>query len=529
MNLSENLKRIRKDNNLSQEQLADKLGVSRQSVSKWESGLAYPEMDKVLQICKMFNLNIDELLNQNIKEVNEAKQSKNNINKIVDDFLDYITKTIDMFSCMKFKDKVKCLFEQFIIICVVVIALLLLGVIVKNIISSILSFLPSDIYYSIYNILINGVYLLFCLVFGVSLVLYIFKVRYLDYYVIVKEKVNFKDEKILNDNLDKEKDEVLEDKEKKNNKKFFHKEKETIIIREPKHSGYKFISGLVKCLLFLLKSIVCLIALCFCFSFICFIICLTLSFLFIKTGLTFIGALFILLAAIIINYILLDMCYKFIINKKRNNKFLSTSFIISLILIGVGTGLFMIGLKDFKYVNDFDNSRYISTEEIIDMKDNSFIKWIDDEDYIIEDRKDIRIELYYSKFMKYELNQYDNGHIEIWFNKDYKNYNPINEINAYLDDFNNKRFVEYYNYDIKVYTSKENIQKLKNNKDKYFEQENNYQRAIEDLRDERDELSNQINQYQEDIRKLENEIENNKEVILNLEKSLEYERNNNYE
>ena len=36
--LSENLKRIRKDNNLSQEQLAEKLGVSRQSVSKWENG-----------------------------------------------------------------------------------------------------------------------------------------------------------------------------------------------------------------------------------------------------------------------------------------------------------------------------------------------------------------------------------------------------------------------------------------------------------------------------------------------------------
>ena len=49
--LSENLKRIRKDNNLSQEQLAEKLGVSRQSVSKWENGEAYPEMDKVLQLC----------------------------------------------------------------------------------------------------------------------------------------------------------------------------------------------------------------------------------------------------------------------------------------------------------------------------------------------------------------------------------------------------------------------------------------------------------------------------------------------
>ena len=71
MNLSDNLKKIRKDNNLSQEQLAEKLGVSRQSVSKWESGIAYPEMDKVLQLCKMFNLNIDELLNQNISEVKE--------------------------------------------------------------------------------------------------------------------------------------------------------------------------------------------------------------------------------------------------------------------------------------------------------------------------------------------------------------------------------------------------------------------------------------------------------------------------
>ena len=47
MKLSNNLKNIRKENNLSQEQLAEKLGVSRQAVSKWESGQSYPEMDKV--------------------------------------------------------------------------------------------------------------------------------------------------------------------------------------------------------------------------------------------------------------------------------------------------------------------------------------------------------------------------------------------------------------------------------------------------------------------------------------------------
>lgn len=63
MNLAENLKKIRKENNLSQEQLAEKLSVSRQSVSKWESGQAYPEMDKVLQLCKLFNISVDDLLN----------------------------------------------------------------------------------------------------------------------------------------------------------------------------------------------------------------------------------------------------------------------------------------------------------------------------------------------------------------------------------------------------------------------------------------------------------------------------------
>ena len=59
---SENLKKIRKDNNLSQEQLADELGVSRQAISKWESAVAYPEMDKIITLCDRFNLNIDDLL-----------------------------------------------------------------------------------------------------------------------------------------------------------------------------------------------------------------------------------------------------------------------------------------------------------------------------------------------------------------------------------------------------------------------------------------------------------------------------------
>ena len=77
--LSENLKKIRKDHNLSQEQLSELLGVSRQAISKWESSAAYPEMDKVIQICNEFNLNIDDLLNKDIRECKNQEKQKNNM------------------------------------------------------------------------------------------------------------------------------------------------------------------------------------------------------------------------------------------------------------------------------------------------------------------------------------------------------------------------------------------------------------------------------------------------------------------
>ena len=48
MSLSENLQNLRKINNLSQEELAEKLNVSRQAVSKWESGSGFPETEKII-------------------------------------------------------------------------------------------------------------------------------------------------------------------------------------------------------------------------------------------------------------------------------------------------------------------------------------------------------------------------------------------------------------------------------------------------------------------------------------------------
>lgn len=59
---AENLQFYRKKENMTQEELAEKMEVSRQTVSKWESAVSYPEMDKILVLCDMFGCDMDTLV-----------------------------------------------------------------------------------------------------------------------------------------------------------------------------------------------------------------------------------------------------------------------------------------------------------------------------------------------------------------------------------------------------------------------------------------------------------------------------------
>ncbi len=68
MTLGEKLSKLRKEYSYTQEQLADILGVSRQSISKWESDLAYPETDKLIKMGKLFECSMDYLLNEDVTE-----------------------------------------------------------------------------------------------------------------------------------------------------------------------------------------------------------------------------------------------------------------------------------------------------------------------------------------------------------------------------------------------------------------------------------------------------------------------------
>lgn len=68
MSLAENLQYLRAREGVTQEQLAERLDVSRQSVSKWESAASYPEMDTLLKLCDMFRVDMDTLLRGSVEK-----------------------------------------------------------------------------------------------------------------------------------------------------------------------------------------------------------------------------------------------------------------------------------------------------------------------------------------------------------------------------------------------------------------------------------------------------------------------------
>lgn len=69
MILAEKILKLRKESGMSQEELAEKLNVSRQSVSKWESAAVYPELDKILQLAGVFGVTTDYLLKDDMEQL----------------------------------------------------------------------------------------------------------------------------------------------------------------------------------------------------------------------------------------------------------------------------------------------------------------------------------------------------------------------------------------------------------------------------------------------------------------------------
>ena len=507
MNLADNLKKIRKDNNLSQEQFAEKLNVSRQSVSKWESGQSYPEMDKVIQICNLFNLNINELINENIAEINEKKESQNRTNKYISSFFDYITKVVEMFSSMKFGQIVKCLFEQLIIFCILAAIFTILGLIGSELFGSLFSILPQRIYWSLFNI-VETIYLIIIFIVGVVIFLHIFKIRYLDYYEIVKE-----DNKDSVEELVAEVEAVEMKEENKNSKIVLEKKKEKVVIRDPKHSDYNFFTGIGKCILFGIKSLTFLVLCGFIVSFICFVLCLPIITLVMNNISLFIGLLFSLLGCIAFNFVILELLYNFIFNRKTSKSRTLLVSIIAFIAVGIGLGLTITSCVKFNVEEKYFEKT--STEFILDMKDNlrieSYGYWSvtyeESINYVVEDRKDLRIIVKHPIVDSVDIVESNNAYF-INFDDDYNQI--MNYVRDIINGISNNKIYDYkVDYEVTIYGSSDNLKKLKNNYSEYYDElkildERNNELVNEnaELRDENNRIKNNNYALVEELNKM---------------------------
>ena len=74
MKFGENLYNLRKSAKMSQEKLAEKIGVSRQSISKWENGESYPEMEKIMKLCNIFHCKINDLIHENMADIDSLDE-----------------------------------------------------------------------------------------------------------------------------------------------------------------------------------------------------------------------------------------------------------------------------------------------------------------------------------------------------------------------------------------------------------------------------------------------------------------------
>ena len=89
MKFSENLYTLRKDLRISQEQLAELVDVSRQSVSKWELGESYPTVENIFKLCSVLKCKMNKLINENLSDFEFLSEDVRNIEKGYERFLGY--------------------------------------------------------------------------------------------------------------------------------------------------------------------------------------------------------------------------------------------------------------------------------------------------------------------------------------------------------------------------------------------------------------------------------------------------------
>lgn len=462
MKFGENLQKLRKEKGLSQEQLAEKLGVTRQSVSKWESGASYPEMDKIVSLCNMFHCDLDVLINKDVTEERQRKDASSIVKSLFQGATDYVKKTIYLFEHKSIKELIK-ICSQIIIIVLVILCFSIPFMLLKEIVVDL--FYTGDNWFSLFfskfwGFLFNASYVILAII----TFLYIFKVKFLDGEEIIVEEVE---------------EDSSEDKEEESHASL--ENKKTKVVKVKHHNDFSLLDLFSKAITVCIKGILLFMLIPAVVGVIMLIIGLVLLIVLIFKGLLLMGPILFVLGISVFSIVVIELILDFIFNLKFSKRRVIITILSSIVVSAIGLGLSIWYFLNLNIVSDVP-SRFKSAtvEEDYTMNDKFFVyyydygytKFVYDESY--SDKVRVRVD-YYPLTNDVSLAQDDDG---VYLDFDVVRGVNLKEItDSVIDDLKNG---EIHTYDklnqvtMTITSSKANIDKMKDNYQKYLDIEEGY-------------------------------------------------------
>lgn len=471
MKFGENLQKLRKEKGISQEQLAEQLGVTRQSVSKWESGSSYPEMDKLVTICQIFSCDLDSLINKDIVQEKSKQEATSVVKTVIAETTSYIRKTIQLLEQSSLKEIIKIIAQILIIILVICLFRIPFSLIEDTI---------SRIFYAnnnaISDFFVRFWHFIFSAGYGILAIaafLYIFKIKFLDKQELIEEAQK-------KENIEEKAVETMVSTKATDTKK--ERVKVAASIR-----NFSLLDLLVKLITICLKGCFLLFLLPVIFGTISTIIGLVLGIILIFKGLFLGGPLLFLIALVIFGIVVIELILNFVFNLKFSKRRIIITLITSIILGSIGIALSIWYILNLNVINDVPNIyKVVEKEEVYQMNDALLLRADYYNTSYIEDNtigNTVKVKLtYYENFTNADLVNEDNQIMLIY--KDSSNINSKKLVDDFIKNLKDRKIYTYNHLGsvkIIITASKENINKLKQNKkninnntESYYSDEEDY-------------------------------------------------------
>ena len=452
-----NLQKLRKRENMSQEALAEKLDVTRQSVSKWESGASYPEMDKLISICKIFNVDMDTLVNGDVDIDSSDKEATINTKDILDKFNTLMKKIVCLFESMSFKEIIEFLVTVFLLVIIIIV-----GTIPKDIIENLIGTnLLEGITYvgptlnTLFRLIVDILYS----VFAIVIFAYVLKIKYLDR-IKIKEATD--------------KEIVAKVKEKR------VEEVEKVIIKD--NSGSNSLTRLLaKIIIYIIKFFVVLFLFAPLICIVVLAVMLGFEVLFVIKGLPLVGILLWTIAGIIISALCFEVPLNFVINHKNNYKRVMITLLISLVIVIIGSIIFAFEFFSITYVNELPKD--VKTKEIsetLPMTNNfkTIGYYYNDIEYVVDDSLTDEIEVdvtYYDYLIDNNIEiEVHNNNLLVYIDspKEFSFKEALDKVSDDIKDGKVYNYDKINEYKVTIKTSSNNINIIKNNNKEFFNENN---------------------------------------------------------